>query len=514
MSFPLLSLLVFLPAVGAAVIPFFSRRREGLIKGWALGVALMDLVLAGVVFFLFKPEVGAMQFVERAPWIPQVGVSYFVGVDGISLLLVGLTAFLSAVALAASWNAMGARAKEYTAFLLLLEAGVMGAFVALDLVLFFVFWEAMLIPMYLLIGVCGGPRRIYAALKFFLYTTAGSLVMLVGILVLYFLHYQQTNEYTFDLLALTRTPVPGDAQLWLFLAFALAFAIKVPIFPFHTWLPDAYTQAPIAAMAFATMLVKVGAYGFLRFNLPLFPGPSAELAPLLSALAVIGILYGGWVAVAQRDIVRLLAYSSIAHLGFVVLGLFALNPQGLQGSILQMVNHGLSVGALFILAAMLYERAGSVLIADLGGLAARWPRLTAFFLVALFSYIGLPGLNGFVGELLVLLGAFRARPAYAVVAALGIILAAIYMLWMFQRAMHGPLKVEVGPRDLSRREAAALVPLIVFIVWIGLYPAPFLGRMEASVNQLLAQVKVEQRVSQAPGGELALLPISQFGAHE
>jgi len=485
LGFPILSILIFLPAVGGLVV--LVAGREAAVKTWTLVVSLAELLLAAALLATLSGGTAEPQFVERAAWMPPLGIEYHLGVDGISALLVGLTALLTALAVGASWQAMDDRAKPYAASLLFLEAGVVGAFAARDLVLFFVFWEVMLVPMYLLVGMCGGPRRIYAALKFFIYTTFGSLLMLVGIISLCLYHQSQTGVYTFDLAELAKTRLPADVQLWLFLAFALAFAIKVPIFPLHTWIGDLYTQAPTAALVLATMMVKVGAYGFLRFNLPLFPEASVQLAPVLSALAVVGILYGDMVAWAQRDVVRLMAYSSVAHLGFVVLGIFALNGTGASGAVLQMINHGLSAGAIFVIAAMISARVQSTDLDSLGGLAARWPVLAGFFLVALFSAAGLPGLNGFVGEFLILLGAFRAEPAYAVLGALGVVVSAVYLLSMYRRAMNGQpgVAAQSTAGDVTIREALVLAPLALLIVWIGFFPTTVLGPLQASVDAQL-----------------------------
>lgn len=489
-AFPILSTLVLLPVVGALLVPFMNRGRVGQIKAWALLVSLANALVAVVMLVAFQSGTAAMQLVERTAWVPSLGISYHVGVDGISVLLVALTAILTPIAVLASWREMMSRAKEYAVFLLLLEAGMIGAFVALDLALFFVFWEVMLVPMVLMIGVCGGQRRVHAALKFFLYTAVGSLAMLLAIIGLAVIHRGQTGQYSFDLGQLAGMPIPPDVGLWLFLAFAVAFAIKMPVFPLHAWLPDAYTQAPTAMLVLATMLVKVGGYGFLRFGLTLFPQQMVTVAPLFMVLAAVGVLYAGLVAVAQRDLVRLVAYSSVAHMAFVVLGIFALNPQGISGATLQMVNHSISTGGLFILAAMLAERTRTTEISSLGGLAARWPVLAALFTLVLFSSVGLPGLNGFVGEFLILLGVFQSQPVAAVIAATGVILAAVYLVWMFQRAMHGrDAGAGTGMGDLSRRELATLVPLVVMILWIGLFPTSLLSKMESSVGRLASQVE-------------------------
>ncbi len=489
MGVPILSLITFLPLAGAFILLFVERRREAFIKGLAFTVSLADFLLSLHLFVAFRTDTADLQFVEKVPWIKGLGVSYFLGIDGLSLLLLLLTTFLSAVAILASFS-LGEKVKEYMICMLLLETGMVGVFVALDLLLFYIFWEAMLIPMYLLIGIWGGPRRIYATWKFILYTMAGSVLMLVGIIVLYFL-----GGRTFDLSVLSQVPIPPDLQRWLFVAFALAFAIKVPMFPFHTWLPDAHVEAPTAgSVLLAGILLKMGAYGFLRFALPLFPQASGEFAPLILFLALVGILYGALVSWVQPDLKTLVAYSSVSHLGFVMLGMFAFTIQGVEGAILQMVNHGLSTGALFLIVGMLYERTHTRMIEELGGLYRPLPRLGAFFLIVAFSSIGLPGLNGFVGEFLILVGTFLRSKTSAVLAALGVILAAVYMLGMLQRVMFGERKGQAAGHlfDLSGREIAVLLPVVLLILWIGIYPYPFLKRMDASVQHLLQQVQTKQ----------------------
>jgi NADH-quinone oxidoreductase subunit M len=491
-TLPLVSIVTFLPLVGAVLLLPLDRRREAVVKHLAFGVSLVTFLVSLTLYRGFRLDVPGMQFTEQAAWIGWLGAEYRVGVDGISLLLVLLTTFLSAIAILSSHSAVTTSVKEYMVCMLLLETGMLGVFVSLDLVLFYVFWEGMLIPMYFLIGIWGGPRRIYATLKFFLYTMAGGVLMLVGLIALYFLSGARPGgEYTFDLLRLTGLRLPFGTQVWLFLAFAVAFAIKVPMFPFHTWLPDAHVEAPTAgSVILAGILLKMGTYGFLRFALPLFPDAARYFTPLFSWLAIIGILYGALVSMVQPDLKKLVAYSSVSHLGFVMLGIFALTSQAVAGAILQMVNHGLSTGALFLLVGMLYERRHTRMIQDFGGLARIIPVFTAAFLIVTLSSIGLPGLNGFVGEFLILVGTFRVNVLYAVLATTGIILAAVYMLWMFQRVMFGPVTVEANRRltDLTPREVAVLVPVLVLIVWIGIYPQPFLRTTEASVRQLLAQV--------------------------
>jgi len=504
----ILSLLIVVPVVGALIAPFLDRRRPGLIKGWALVISLLAAGLAVLMAADFRSGFADMQWEEHLSWLPALGISYHVGVDGVSVLLVALTAFLTPVAILAAWKEMEGRAKEYTVFLLLLEAGMIGAFVALDLALFFVFWEAMLIPLVLLIGVCGGERRVYAALKFFIYTAVGSLAMLLAIVGLAIQYKGQTGQYSFDLQQLAGMQVPPDVAFWMFIAFAVAFAIKVPVFPLHAWLPDAYTQAPTAILVLATMMVKVGTYGLLRFGLTLFPQQMVAAAPVFLTLGVIGVVYAGLVAIVQRDVVRLVAFSSVGHMAFIVLGIFSLNQQGISGATLQMLNHSISTGGLFILAAMVNERTRSTRIADLGGLAERWPVMAALFTLVLFSSVGLPGLNGFVGEFLILLGTFQAEPVAAVIAGSGVVLAAVYLVWMFQRTMHGADSGRgAGTRDLSGREVLTLIPIVAMVVWIGLFPTTLLGKMEASVGTLVIQA---QKAAQVQTDGRAAAALSQF----
>jgi NADH-quinone oxidoreductase subunit M len=488
-----LTLLLLIPLAGAFLLAFFPRTRTRAIKILAAFVVFADFALSVTLYLGFNAGSSAMQFVEQVAWIPQFGISYHVGIDGLSLLLVLLTTFLTAIAIPASFAGIKEREKEYYIFFLILEAAMLGVFVALDLFLFYVFWEFTLIPMAFLIGIWGHERRVYAAIKFILFTMFGSLLMLVGILALYFLN----GARTFDLLELMKSPVHPYYQGWLFIAFTLAFAIKVPMFPFHTWLPDAHVEAPTAgSIILAGVLLKLGTYGLMRFCLGLFPQASREFAPLLIVLAIIGIIYGALVSIVQRDAKSLVAYSSVSHLGFIVLGLFAFNPQALSGAILQMVNHGLSTGALFLLVGILYERRHTRLIAEFGGLAKVMPVFAAFFLIMMFASAGLPGLNGFVGEFLILLGAFRANPWYAVFAATGVIVAAVYLLWLFQRVMHGEVtqSANAALKDLSAREIALLVAFVIVIVWIGVFPKTFLDPIQASVQNLLTGLASAQVV--------------------
>ncbi len=491
LGFPLLSLVIFLPLFGAVVTLFL--RKDAAIKGWAVIVTVANFIISLPLYFYFQSGTAEMQFVEHIPWMPNLGVSYYLGIDGISLFLVLLTTFLTPIAVLSSWTYITEKVKEYMIFMLLMETSMVGVFAALDLILFYVFWEVTLIPMYFLIGIWGGQRRIYAAVKFFLYTLAGSALMLVAIFVLYFMNARATGQPTFDLLELQKFGVPLTAQTWLFLAFALGFAIKVPLFPFHTWLPDAHVEAPTAgSVILAGILLKMGAYGFIRFCLPLFPAAFAYFVPLMSILAIIGIIYGSLVAFSQKDVKSLVAYSSVAHLGFVVLGIFALNAQGLSGGILQMINHGLSTGALFLLVGMLYERRHTRLIEDFGGLWKQLPLFGIFLLIVTLSSIGLPGLNGFIGEFTILVGTFQANWIYAALAATGIVLGAWYMLTMFRRVMHGPLDKPVNRQlqDLSAREILVLVPVVVFIFLIGLFPNLFFDKMQTSVDNLLSQTNI------------------------
>ncbi len=502
MTIGLLSAVTFLPAVGAVGLAFVPRRSERALRGGGLAVAVLTFLLSLQLYAGFDAGSADYQFEERRAWLPALGVGYHLGIDGISLLLVLLTTFLTPLALASAWQAIEDRGKEFVITLLILESGMLGVFVSLDLFLFYVFWEAMLIPMYFVIGVWGGAARIYAAVKFVLYTIVGSLLMLVAILALWVQHGAATGIYTFDLPTLARWVVPpGPAQTLMFLAFALAFAIKVPLFPFHTWLPDAHVEAPTAgSVILAGVLLKMGTYGFLRFCLPLFPDASLAFGPVFFALGVVGVLYGAWVSTVQPDLKKLVAYSSVSHLGFVMLGIFTLNVQGMTGGLIQMVNHGVSTGALFLLVGMVYERRHTRLIADFGGLWKVVPAFSAVFLVVALSSLGLPGLNGFVGEFLILVGVFQVNPWLAALATTGIIFAAVYLLWMYQRVVFGELTNEANRRlvDLTPREWAVLVPVLALIVWIGVYPTPFIGPTEASIEALIAQVQAKANVALGP----------------
>jgi NADH-quinone oxidoreductase subunit M len=496
MDFPILTTITFLPLVGATLLLFVHKSRTTQIKYLANAFAIGDFLISLYLIPNFNTNTHHLQFVEKVSWIKTLGVSYYIGIDGISFLLILLTTLLGAIAILSSWTAIEERVKEYYVFMLLLQTGMLGVFVSMDFFLFYIFWEVMLVPMYFLIGVWGGPRKLYAAIKFFLYTLFGSVLMLLGILALYFLNHKATGVFTFAIPELLKMNVPSHLQVLIFAAFAVGFAIKVPMFPFHTWLPDAHVEAPTAgSIILAGVLLKMGTYGFVRFNLPLFPVASQSLVPLMAALAIIGIIYGALVAMAQKDMKRLVAYSSVSHLGFVMLGIFALNSQGIEGGILQMINHGLSTGALFLMVGILYERRHTRMISEFGGLSKQMPIFATFFLIVTLSSIGLPGLNGFVGEILILVGAFKTKILYAVLATSGIVLGAAYMLWLFQRTMFGKLTNPANQvlKDINPREIATLVPIIILVFWIGIYPAPFLRTMHASVNHLLQEMTPEDK---------------------
>jgi NADH-quinone oxidoreductase subunit M len=518
----LLGTIVFLPLLFALLLLPLRRGAERPVRVLAFVGMLLDLGATLLLLRDFVPA-GGVQMVERAPWIESFGIDWHLGVDGISLWLVVLTGFFGPLAVLASWNGIRERVREFHVLLLLLQTGMMGVFLGLDLFLFYVFWEVTLIPMYFLVGVWGHERRLYAAIKFFVYTMAGSLLMLVAILALVLEHQRQTGTYTFDLLQLYATQVPPEHEMWYFAAFALAFAIKVPMWPLHTWLPDAHVEAPTAgSVILAAILLKMGSYGFLRFAVPLFPNAVQTALPLLLGLSVVGIVYGALVAMVQPDLKKLVAYSSVSHLGFVMLGLFAFNRQGLEGSLYQMVNHGLSTGALFLLVGMLYERRHTRAIADFGGLARSMPLFAAVFIVVTLSSIGLPGLNGFVGEFLILLGAFKEARLHAIIGATGVVLGAVYMLWTAQRVLFGPIHLEAnraGP-DLTRREWAVLAPILALMVLLGVYPKLVLEPMHDAVGDLMAHVELRVETERRAGADAwrfeatAAAPAAPAGALE
>ncbi len=478
---PWLTLILVLPLIGVVAT---LLAHEALSRQIALTTSVITLVVSLPLWFAFDNGAAGMQFVEKHLWIYSPAIHYALGVDGISMPLVLLTTFLTPLCILVSWTAIDTRMKEFLISLLVMETATIGVFVALDFVLFYIFWETMLIPMYLLIGVWGGPNRVYAAIKFFLYTLAGSILLLVAILVLYF-----EGGRTFDILALTHASYAPGLQALLFWAFFAAFAVKVPMFPFHTWLPDAHVQAPTAgSVILASVLLKLGTYGFLRFSLPMLPDASVTFTPMIMALSVIAIIYGAYMALAQSDIKKLIAYSSVSHMGFVTLGIFAFNAQGIEGAVLQMINHGITTGALFMCVGIIYERTHSREIGENGGLAHAMPKYATFLVIFALSSVGLPGMNSFVGEFLVLVGVFAWDKLTATLAALGIILAAVYILYLVQRVVYGPASPNMLPKltDLNAREFGILVPLVVLVFWIGLYPKPLLDVMHASVERVVA----------------------------
>jgi NADH-quinone oxidoreductase subunit M len=503
----LLSIITFTPLVGALVLllPAF-RGRDNAVRWGANLIALLGFVVSLPLWFWFDRGAAGFQFVERTSWIPSIGVQFYFGVDGISTLLILLTTLLGVIAVLSSWTAITDRVRAYYVFLLLLQTGMIGVFCALDMFLFYLFWEVMLVPMYFLIGIWGGARRLYAAIKFFLYTLVGSVVMLLGILALYF--HSRTmpglaETGTFDYTVWIGMGIPAGMQFWVFLAFFLGFAIKVPMFPFHTWLPDAHVEAPTAgSVILAGVLLKMGTYGFIRFSLPLLPEATLQAVPWVAALAIIAIIYAALVTLVQKDMKKLIAYSSVSHLGFVMLGMFALNPLGMEGSVLQMINHGLSTGGLFLLVGLVYERRHTREIAEFGGLAKVMPVYATFTLIIFLASMGLPTLNGFIGELMILQGAFAANRVWAYWAVLGIVLGAAYLLWLYQRVFWGKV---TNPKnealaDLNAREIATLVPLVVLCFWIGLYPKPFLAFLHqpvARIAEIIQPDKFDGQVAHA-----------------
>jgi NADH-quinone oxidoreductase subunit M len=496
MNETILSLMTFLPLVGVLLLFFVPKDSHNAQRGLALGVTILTFLVSLPLVTGFQTN-AEFQFVKDVPWIAAgpFQMNYHIGIDGISLWLVILTTFIMPLAVLSTWTAVEEKVKEYMICLLLLEVGMLGAFVSLDLFLFYIFWELMLIPMYFIIGIWGGKQKIYAAIKFFIYTMAGSVLMLVALIVLYFLNYKAGNA-TFSITSLYALNIDPAIQTWLFLAFAFSFAIKVPLFPVHTWLPLAHTEAPTAgSVILAAILLKMGTYGYVRFAVPLFPDAAARFTPLIATLAVIGVIYAALVAMVQEDVKKLVAYSSVAHLGFVMLGIFALNQQGIAGGMLQMLNHGVSTGALFLIVGFIYERRHTRLITDFGGLSKQMPIFATIFMIVTLSSIGLPGTNGFVGEFLVLLGSFESELRwYSVVASSGVILSAVYMLWMFQRVMFGELDNPKNQKlkDLNAREIAIMVPLVALIFIMGVYPTPFLDKMAPSIDKVIQMGKTRK----------------------
>ncbi len=488
-------LVTFLPVIAALLLIFVPKEKRKIFEWGSLAAMIVSFLLSMPFFFAYK-NTADVQWAQAWPWIDALGVKFSVGMDGISLLLWLLTTFIGPIAVLCSWESIQERQKEYYIWMLVLQTAMLGVFITQDMFLFYLFWEVMLVPMYFLIGIWGGPQKLYAAIKLFLYTLAGSVLMLVGILAIYFLQKKVMGHYDFSI-ASFHAMAPYIAQqtknwqILVGLAFFVGFAIKVPMFPFHTWLPDAHVQAPTAgSVILAGILLKMGTYGFIRFLLPILPNATKELMPWFLALALIGIVYGALVAMIQKDMKKLVAYSSVSHLGLCMLGMFALNPWGLKGSIFQMLNHGISTPGLFLAVAVVYDRRHTRMIADFGGLSKTMPIYATIFMIMTMSSIGLPLLNGFIGEGIILMGSFQAFPWAAVLATSGIILGAAYMLWMFQRVMFGPIsKVNEEMSDMNTREVLTFAPLVAAALWIGLYPTPVMNIMDAPVKKLVEQVQ-------------------------
>jgi len=488
----ILSIVLFTPIAGLLALLFIPSSNTRAVKLCANLAAFAGFLVSLPLVFNFDPGKD-YQFVEKGQWIASLGATYHIGIDGLGLLLVMLTTVIGFLAILSSWNAVQDRLKEYYAFFLLLQTGMLGVFMALDFLLFFVFWETVLVPMYFIIALWGGPRRGYASIKFMIYTLIGSVLMLLGILTLYYYHFQQFHAYSFDIADLMRTQTPAQVQWWVFWAFFVGFAVKVPMFPFHTWLPDAHTEAPTAgSVVLASVLLKMGTYGFLRFSLPLLP-ESAKNPTIVNAmgiLSIIGIVYGALACLMQKDWKKLVAYSSVSHLGFCTLGIFALNPAGIAGSVIQQINHGISTGMLFLIVGVVYERRHTREISEYGGLLKVMPVFTIVFLLAALSSMGMPPLNGFIGELTILGGAYQMSFNWAFWAAVGIALGAAYLLWLFQRTMLGEIKEKNALlKDLSWREIAVFAPLIAWAFWIGLNPQPYFRVLERPVAQIVERVR-------------------------
>jgi NADH-quinone oxidoreductase subunit M len=530
----ILTVVTFLPLFGAIGLLFVDKQKTAVFVHGATWIALLDFVLSVPLFWMYDVSQGGFQFEQKASWIPSIGVQYYVGIDGISLLLLLLTTFLGFISILSSWTAITERVKEYYVFMLLLQTGMLGVFISLDFFLFYIFWEAMLVPMYFLIGIWGGPRKLYAAIKFFLYTLLGSVLMLLGILAIYF-HYPGAAggaAFTFDITEFIRVLGPLNDPEWLalskwvFLAFFVGFAIKVPMFPFHTWLPDAHVEAPTAgSVILAGVLLKMGTYGFVRFSLPMLPDATRHYLPWMLALSVVGILYGALVAMVQKDWKKLVAYSSVSHLGFCMLGVFALNYRGLAGGVLQMINHGLSTGALFLLVGLVYERRHTRMISEFGGLSKQMPIYATLFMIITLSSIGLPTLNGFIGEFTILVGAWEIPSEFGFVlpwlgglriggkfwvvcGALGIVLGAAYMLWLYQRTMFGKLDNPENAKlkDLDFREVMTLAPIVLLCFWIGLYPKPFFDILDRSIADVASRLEAADPSRMAGAAPAAVAP--------
>ncbi len=487
----LLTILIFFPTASVLLLLLINKKNEGLLRNLSTFLALVEFILSLYLFVYFKPDTYKFQFVEKFNWIPSFGASYFLGIDGLSLFLILLTTLLTFISLLSSYKYIKENVKEFVILMLLLETFMIGTFAALDILLFYLFWEFMLIPMYFIIGMWGTGRRVYSAVKFVLYTLSGSLIMLFGFIYIFMMHYNQTGNFTFNLLRLYHTHIPEGLQILLFIALFLGFAVKIPLFPFHTWLPDAHTEAPTAgSVILAGVLLKFGVYGFFRFAIPLLPRASFAVAPYIILLGVIGILYGAFVSIVQKDLKRLVAFSSVSHMGFIILGLFAMSAISISGSIIQLLNHGITTGALFLFVGMLYERMHSRQIKDFGGVAKKAPILTTLFLISVLASVGLPGLNGFIGEFLILIGSFRYFPVYTIVATSGVIFAAVYLLWMFQRVMfHEITNPEIEKfEDMNLREIFTVLPLIILMFFIGFYPIPILDRIDPTVIHFLSML--------------------------
>ncbi len=494
-----LTLITFFPLIGVFLIVLFSvisKKSEESMKKSALAISVLEFIISIPLFINFDKGNAGIQFEEKYRWIESLGVNYHLGIDGLSLFLVLLTSFIMPIAILSSWNSIKKGIREFLILMLILEVSLIGSFVSLDMILFFVFWEAVLIPMYFIVGIWGTDRRIYAAIKFFLYTAFGSALMLIAIFYLYYMHLQQFGFASMGVYDFYKLDLPYGGifspQGLAFCAFFLAFAIKIPLFPFHTWLPDAHVEAPTAgSVILAAVLLKMGIYGFLRFLMPIFPDATISTLPILIMISIVGIIYGAYVAFAQSDLKKLVAYSSVSHMGMVMLGILVLNIQGVEGGIYQMLNHGLSTGALFLLVGMIYDRRHTKKISEFGGIAKVMPIFAAFFMLATLSSIGLPLLNGFVGEFLILLGAFKFNYIYSAIGASGLILGAVYMLWAYQKVMFGPLEKIENKRlvDIKTREIVTLLPIALMMFVMGIYPKPFLSRIEPSVDKFIQTVE-------------------------